>query len=553
MVDRVLKGGKVVNLFTGEIEELDVAIDKGTIAGWNGYKGKEVIHVKGLYLLPGFIDAHLHIESTLMTPPEFARAVVPRGTTTVIADPHEIANVMGVKGIRYMIKSSRDIPLNLYIMLPSCVPSSPLETAGARIEAEDLEELLSEERVIGLGEVMDVAGVLSGREDLLKKLSLFQGRPVDGHAPSLRGKDLDRYISRGIYTDHETTSEEEGLEKLEKGVFLLIREGTTEKDLKTLIPLIKRETERRLAFVSDDRSPSDLVEEGHMDGILRKAIDEGVDPLVALRMVTLNPAEFYRLKGIGAIAPGYRADIVVLPDLKRFKPIMVIKDGEVVARDGVPLWERKGYPCPWEGMKIEIKNIDVMAEGELLRAIEVIPDSILTRERIVRAKIQDGKAISDPDRDLLKAVVFERHRATGNRGIGFVMGFGLRKGAIASSIAHDAHNLVVVGVDDRDILLAAKKVTDMKGGLTVVAEGRTLASLPLPVAGLMSYEPVETLSAMHKGLIDTTRHLGCKLPDPFMSLSFLSLPVVPKLRITDKGLVDGEEGQIVPLFVKEGL
>lgn len=549
-VDTVLKGGKLLNVFTGELLEVDIAIDKGVILGWNGYEGSRVIDSTGMYIVPGFIDAHLHIESTLMTLPEFARAVVPQGTTTVIADPHEIANVMGVEGIHYMIDSSRSIPMNIYFMLPSCVPSSPLETSGARLKAEDLKDLLQEERVLGLGEVMDVGGVLEGREDIIKKLSLFRGKPVDGHAPSLTGMDLNHYISLGIDTDHETSSLREGMEKIEKGMFLMIREGTTEKDLKSLLPLIRGETERRLAFVSDDKDPIDLLEEGHINSILRKAVRSGVCPLTAIRMVTLNPAQHYGLKGLGAIAPGWRADIVVLPDLKEFIPHLVIKDGKVVAREGKALWEGKYPSLVWEGVKVAFGDIRVKAEAEHIRVIEVLPQTILTKERVEKAKVKDGWVVSDPERDLLKVAVFERHRKTGNTGVGFIKGFGLREGAIASSVAHDAHNIVALGIEDNDILLAAKEVAAMKGGLVAVARGRILASLPLPVAGLMSPRPLTEVADDLRKLLSVAKGLGSILPNPFMTLSFVSLPVVPELRITDKGLIDARRGRIVSLFVE---
>ncbi len=550
-VEVLFKGGRLLNVFTGRIQELDIAVDKGRIVGWNGYTGRKVVDLHGMYVLPGFIDAHLHIESTLLTPSEFAKAVLPTGTTTVIADPHEIANVMGIDGIRYMLEASRSVPLNIFFMLPSCVPSSPLETAGARLGAEDLRPLLDEERIIGLAEVMDVEGVLGGRKDIIEKLRLFGDRPVNGHAPSLTGRDLNRYISYGIHTDHESTSFAEGMEKVEKGMFLMIREGTTAKDLEALLPLIGEGLERRLAFVSDDRDPMDLCREGHINSILRKAIKSGIDPFTAVRMVTINPAQHYGLKDLGAIAPGYRADMVVLPDLEGFNPYMVIKDGRVVVKGGNVLWDGESPPLVWKGMKTVLGDIRIEARGEYIRVIEVSPWTILTKARIEKGKVEDGWVVSDPERDLLKVVVFERHRGTGNRGIGFVKGFNLKEGAIASSVAHDAHNLVALGVDDEDILLAARKVREMNGGLVVVAKGRLLASLPLPVAGLMSPKPLKEIVDALEILLSTTRKLGSSLPNPFMALSFISLPVVPELRVTDKGLVDVERGKVVSPFVDE--
>lgn len=555
--DLLLKNARIVNVFSGKIEEGSVAIHRGRITGIGGYRARRVTDLKGLYLSPGLIDSHIHIESTMLCPAEFARAIVPRGTTSVIIDPHEIANVWGIKGIRYMLKAGIGLPLDIYIMLPSCVPATSMETSGARLTARCLKPLLRERNILGIAEVMNYPGVIAGDRDLLAKirLGLEKDRRIDGHAPGLSGKALNAYIASGITSDHECTEIKEAEEKLKKGMFIMIREGTTEKNLETLLPLVEKANSRRFSFVSDDRHPFDLFSVGHLDDILRKAVRMGLDPVTAIQLTTINPAEHLGLKDRGSIAPNYRADMVVFNNLKDFKPVMVFKDGRLVARDGKVLAGRipgqralvdDSMNVAWE----KVATLDVLAEGDWIKVIQVFPGQIITKRQVERPRVEKGMVVSDIRRDLLKAVVIERHKGTGNIGIGFVRGFGLKRGAIASSVAHDSHNIVAVGVDDKDILIAAKKVAKMGGGLAVVLDGRVMASLPLPIAGLMSDRPLKIVARAMDRLLEAVRLPGCKLPDPFMTMSFLALPVIPEIRLTDKGLVDVERFEVVSVFGK---
>ncbi|MBI5285995.1 MAG: adenine deaminase [Deltaproteobacteria bacterium] len=550
----LLKDARIVNVFSGKVEKGSVAIYKDRIAGIGEYRAKRVIDLDGLFLSPGLIDSHIHIESTMLCPSEFARVVVPRGTTTVIIDPHEIANVLGVKGIRYFLEAGISLPIDIHIMLPSCVPATPLETSGARLTARSLRPFLRNKNALGLAEVMNYHGVVGGDKDLLMKIGLcYPDSPIDGHAPGLSGKKLNAYIAPGISSDHESTEAKEAEEKMRKGVFIMIREGTTEKNLDVLLPLVAKANSRRFAFVSDDRHPIDLLNEGHLDDILRKAVKRGLDPVIAIQLITINPAEHFGLKGIGAIAPGYRADMVVFKDLKGFMARMVFKAGRLVARDGRVLkgaiqWQKT---APGDSIKVDWKRvggIGVRAWGRRIKVIQVFPGQIVTQKVVERPRVVGGMVVSETGRDILKVVVIERHRGTGNVGVGFVRGFGLKKGGMASSVAHDSHNIVAVGVNDGDILMAAKRVVEMGGGLTVVSDGRVLASLPLPIAGLMSDRPLEEVVKAMEGVLKAARRLGCKLPDPFMTMSFLALPVIPEIRLTDKGLVDVERFEVVSVF-----
>ena len=552
--DILLKDARIVNVLTGTIERNSVALFNGKIAGIGDYKAKRTINLKGLFLSPGLIDSHIHLESAMLSPSEFVKAVLPRGTTSVIIDPHEIANVLGAKGIRYILNSTKKLPLNFYVMLPSCVPATEMETSGARLSAKDLRPFLKSEWVIGLAEVMNYPGVISGNKDLLKKIQMMKKMRIDGHAPLLSGKPLNAYIAAGISSDHESTIRNEAEEKLKKGMFIMIREGTTEKNMDAVLPLVKKENSRRFALVSDDRHPLDLLHEGHLDSILRKAVLKGLDPIIAIQLVTMNPAEHFGLKGLGAIAPGYKADLVVFEDLKDFRVSMVFKDGKLVADNGRVLSysfqqkrQRLSYFMNVNWKKLQ--GLQVKAKPEsLLKVIEVFPAQITTRKIMQRAKIRDGFVISNPQKDILKAVAIERHKGTGNVGIGFVKGFGLKKGAIGSSFAHDSHNMVIVGVDDKDIMHAARKITEMKGGLVITSHGKVLASLPLPIAGLMSDESLKDVARANKKLLQNAKMLGCTLPDPFMTLSFLALPVIPELRLTDKGLIDVERFKVISIF-----
>lgn len=555
LADLLLKNTKIVNVLSGDIHEEDVAIAHGRIVGFGDYRAKETINLNGFYLTPGFIDGHIHLESTMVSPMEFARTVVPLGTTAVVTDPHEIANVLGLDGIRYMLKASSELPIDIYIMLPSCVPATDMETSGAHLGPDELSLLLGEERVLGLGEVMNFQGVIGMKPEVMGKIKIARKKIIDGHAPLLSGKDLNAYISAGIRSDHECTKLEEAREKLRKGMWIMIREGTTEKNMEDIIPLVTPANARRCLFVSDDRHPLDLLKDGHLNYTLKKAVRLGLDPILCIQMVTINPAEYFHLEGQGAIAPGYRADLTVLEDLKDFRVRKVFKNGNLVAEDG------KLIPVGKEPEKIVIRstmNLDpsgigglkVLAEGERIKVIEVIPGQILTKKRVEKAKVIDGEIVSDIEMDVLKIAVFERHTASGRPGVGFVKGFNFKRGAIASSVAHDSHNLIVVGVNDREMEMAVMEIAGMKGGQVVVSDGEVIASLPLPIAGLMSDRPIEEVARKVKELIGASRKIGCTLENPFMALSFLALPVIPELKITDKGLVDVERFEIVPLFVE---
>ncbi|MBI5681737.1 MAG: adenine deaminase [Deltaproteobacteria bacterium] len=556
--DLLIKNAQIVNVFSGDIEDSSVAIYNGSIAGIGDYNAKRIIDLKGLYLAPGLIDSHIHIESTMLSPSEFAKAVLPRGTTSVITDPHEIANVFGRKGIQYMFDASIGLPLDIYIMLPSCVPATSMETSGARLTAKDLKPFLKYKNVLGIAEVMNFPGVIAGERGLLEKINLGieNNKRIDGHAPGLSGRKLNGYIASKVSSDHESTTKKEAEEKLKRGLFVMIREGTTEKNLKTLLPIVTKTNSRRFAFVSDDRHPFDLLREGHLDDILRKAVRYGLDPVTAIQLVTINPAQHFGLREIGAIAPGYMADMVVFEDLRDFKTRMVFKKGSLVARDGRVM--AKSFPVQ-KGLLDNSVNIDwgraggikLRTKEGLIKVIQVFQEQIITKKVIDTPAAADGFVISDIERDILKVVVIERHRKTGNIGIGFVKGFGLKRGAIASSVAHDSHNIVAVGVMDDDILMAAKKVEEMNGGLTVVSDGSIKASIPLPIAGLMSDKPLKQVVESMGKLLNKVKELGCVLPDPFMTMSFLALPVIPEIRLTDKGIVDVGCFKIVSVFGRD--
>jgi len=554
-VDLLLAGGDVANVLSGEVYRTDVAIHNGRIAGFDCCSAFQVLDVSGKILAPGFIDGHVHIESAMVTVPEFARAVVPRGTTTVIADPHEIANVWGEAGIRYMLKSSRDLPLNVFVMLPSCVPATNLESAGAALDADALAGLIEEERVLGLAEVMNYPGVIFRDSEMMKKLALAGGRPVDGHAPGLSGRDLSAYICAGIRSDHECTSIDEAREKLRSGMCIMLREGSAAKNLLDLLPLVTPLNARQFLFVSDDRHPADILSEGHIDFMVKTSIEQGLDPIIALQIASLNAAQYFGLSDLGAIAPGYRADIVVLDELAHPRVVRVIKDGKVVAEDGDLIFRlvapvKAGHKSMQIG-PIGPRSFEIRAEGGPARVIGVVPHQIITRSLQLLPKIQEGKVVSDTDRDILKIAVVERHKATGNVGLGLVQGFGLQRGAIATSVAHDSHNIVVVGAADEEMHAAVLAVKQMGGGLVAVAGGKVLASLPLPVAGLLSEGYMRDVAEGIAECIDAAHMLGCRLVDPFMTLSFLCLPVIPELKLTDKGLVDVGKFRLVGMFGEE--
>jgi adenine deaminase len=557
--DLLIKNGRVINVFSGEVEKKDVAIFGGVIIGFGDYRAREVIDVKGDFLCPGLIDGHVHIESSMVTIPEFARAVLPNGTTTVIIDPHEIANVLGQKGVRFMAESTRGIPLNVFVMIPSCVPATHMETSGATLKAVDLKPLLKEPWAIGLAEMMNFPGVIFRDPEVLKKIEIAKGKRIDGHAPSLSEKGLYAYLSAGIRSDHECTTLKEAKEKMKNGMWIMIREGTTARNLKDLLPLITPKNSRRFFFVTDDRHPKELLEEGHINSMVKKAMQWGIDPILAIQMATLNAAEYFRLDDLGAIAPGYRADIVTFDSLTRFRIKKVFKDGVLVAEDGTILSHSMGNLSLFStirkrGLRIKtIKKNDLLLQSDqpFAKIIQLIPNQIVTKKVVKKISLKDGVAYPNIKEDILKIIVVERHRATGNIGIGFVQGFGLKKGAIGSTVAHDSHNLVIVGTNDRDILKTVEIIQAMGGGLAAVSDKKVIASLPLPIAGLMAEGSVREVKDQLDILHHVTKTLGCKLDDPFMALSFLSLPVIPELKITDKGLIDVNQFKIVPVFGEE--
>jgi adenine deaminase len=562
-VDLLIEGADVVNTLSGERRRSDVAICDGTVLGFDCESAKKVVDLSGTVLAPGFIDGHVHLESAMVTVPEYARAVVPRGTTAVVADPHEIANVQGAEGIRYILDSSLLSPLSVFVMLPSCVPATHLETSGASLNAEALSKLIDEEGVLGIAEVMNYPGVIFRDPHVLAKIRLAGKKKVDGHwpridghCPLLSGRDLAAYVAAGIGSDHECTSSEEAKEKLRLGMRIMIREGTAAKNLDDLLPLVNEVNSRRFLFVSDDRHPSDILREGHIDSMVRRAVRSGLDPIVAIQIASLNAAEYFGLRDLGAIAPGRRADIVVLDDLEGLIVQKVLKGGAVVAEGGRLLVPLRESPKPRSSSmkvgRITPESFEIEAEGDLVRAIGVIPKQIITRSLNTRPKVEGRKVVSDLDRDLLVMAVVERHNGTGNVGLGLVNGFGLLRGAIATSVTHDSHNIASVGTSPAEIYRAVSTVKEMGGGLVVVDGGEVTASLPLPIAGLLSDQTMEEVVEKIEEVVGAAKNLGSALEDPFMTLSFLCLPVIPELKLTDRELVDVNRFDFVPLFVKEG-
>lgn len=552
--DLKLTNCKVVSVLADRIVSADLAIADGVIVGFGNYSARKKIDLRGGYLSSGLIDSHLHIESTLLSPAEFARVVVPRGTTSVVADPHEIANVLGEKGVRWMLAASEGLPLDIYIVLPSCVPESSLVTSGARLNARNLRKLASLRRVIGIGEVMNIPGVIAGKRDLLEKIRLIPGMRVDGHAPSLTGKDLNAYITAGIHSDHESTKQSEAMEKLLAGLHIMIREGTTEKNLNDLAKIVTPANSQRCFFCSDDKSPLDLLKHGHIDDILRRAVRAGIAPITALQMATNNAPYYFRLKRRkGAVAVGYVADLVVFDNLRNFSAKMVFKNGSLVARDGEMLTECAPRLKTTIGNTMHVKDFSkedfiVKAAGSRMRVIQIIPGQIVTRGETCGAKAADGQINPDISRDILKLAVIERHHSSGRIGLAFVRGFGLKKGALASTVCHDSHNLIVVGTNDLDMFVAAKALVESGGGFAAAEGGLMKAILPLPLAGLMSEKPAQEVKDSYIKIENTARRFGCRLADPFLQLSFLSLSVIPELKLTDRGLVDTTRHKFVPLF-----
>ena len=553
-VDLLFRGGKVVNVFTAELASTSVAVFDGVVVGLGERQANEVVELDGGILSPGFIDGHFHLESSLLTPAEFARAVLPHGTTTVVADPHEIANVAGLAGVQFMLEESEDIGLEVFYMAPSCVPATHLETAGAELSGDDLEKLAQHRRVLGLAEVMNFPGVIMGDETILDKLERFLDKTIDGHSPGLSGAQLDAYLCGGIGSDHECTRLEEAREKLHKGMHIMLREGSQARDLEALAPLVTAKTQQRCMLVSDDCHPEDLLEQGHMNRVLKRAMQLSIDPITAIQLASLNPARYFGLRTLGAIAPGYQADIVLLNSLQPLQIGRVYKRGKLVAEDGKCLLTKKPVAEKVQLISMNLEDLNeedvrLQAQGSEMRAIRAVPNTLITEEEIVTVSERQGQAVSDANRDLLKIVVIERHQGSGRKGFGFVRGLGLRKGALASTVAHDSHNLIAVGVSDPDMVVAVNTLRELGGGLVVVSDGQVRAQLPLPVAGLMTAASLEQVVAWKKEVNQAALELGATLEHPFMALSFLALPVIPKLKLTDQGLVDVESFTHVPLFV----
>ncbi|MCR5266690.1 MAG: adenine deaminase [Cyanobacteria bacterium RUI128] len=552
--DLVIKNANIVNVFSDEIQKTDIAIYDGKIAGiGSDYVGNKEIDVNGAYVTPAFIDGHVHIESSMCVPKEFAKAVVPEGTVTVIADPHEIANVFGLHGISFMREACKDLPLQVYIMLPTCVPATDSETSGFELASYDLSLLMDDESVLGLAEMMNFPGVLNCDKTVMSKIQLGQAKhkKIDGHAPGLTGKDLCGYVAAGVMSDHECTVIDEANEKLGLGMYVMIREGSAAKDLQPLIPVLKGKNTRRCIFVTDDRHPTDL--KGHINDMVRQCVEAGVDPIRAIKVASLNPAEYFGLTDLGAVAPGYKAHLLVFDNLKDFKPKLVIKSGEIVAKDGQLVIDVDNKEVPKLRGSVNVKWIEdddfkIPAKSDTAKVIEIVPGTLLTKEIISKLKIVNGFAESDTENDILKIMVFERHRATGNIGKGFIKGFGLKSGAIASTVAHDSHNMIVIGTNDADMKMAAIELVKKQGGKVVVNNGKVISILPLPIAGLMSDMPFEAVLEGCKELKDGVSQIGCTLEDPFMSMAFISLSVIPDLKITDKGVFDVNAFKFIDIF-----
>jgi len=549
--DLVLINARIVNTFNGEIETANIAVCGDRVAGVGDYRqAKEVIDMGGRCVAPGLINGHTHLESSMLDVGQYVRTVVPHGTSAIVTDLHEIANVSGLDGMRYVLRCARNLPLDVFLMAPSCVPATHLETSGSAVGPDDIRRILRWRECIGLGEVMNYPGVLAGDAGVLDKIATARGRAIDGHSPGLSGKDLCAYIAAGIHSDHESITCEEGEEKLRRGMYLMIREGSTEKNLDALLPLVTDKTYGRCLFVVDDRNCADLLRDGDIDAVVRKAIKKGLDPVRAVQMATINTAGYFRLEGLGAIAPGYWANFIVLDSLADFHIAEVYYRGRQVAREGrslFPQYRPRGAtlngtvrvkPFPVEALRLR-------ASGESYPVIEVVSGQIITRKRQEKVLTEGGYIVPDTGRDILKAAVVERHHATGNIGLGLVTGFGMKEGALASSTAHDSHNIVVVGASDEDMYAAVREIERLQGGLVVAAGGRVVESLGTPVAGLLSAEPAEDVVAGLERLERAAAGLGTTIPSPFAVLSFMALSVIPELRLTDLGLVDVNAAQLI--------
>lgn len=553
--DLVIKNVQVINVLSEEIYTADVAVKDGVIAGvGSGYSGEKEIDATGKYLSPSFIDGHVHIESSMLLPSEFAKMVVPSGTTTVIADPHEISNVIGLHGISFMREASKDLPLDVYMMLPSCVPASPYETSGFQLNAYDLSLLIDSDWVLGIAEMMNFPGVVNQDKEVISKLKLglYKNKRIDGHAPYLSDKNLCAYVAAGVSSDHECTTPEEAIEKLRLGMYIMIREGSAAKDLDSLIPILKDHPTRKCIYVTDDRYPSALKE--HINMMVRRSVEKGVSPIKAIQMASINTAEYFGLKNLGAIAPSYKADMLLFDNLVDFKPSMVIKNGVVVAKNGNMIVDIEDKTLSSLRGTVNIRWLDeedlkIEAKSSRVKAIEVTDGQLVTKCVEANIKVEDGYAVSNFEEDVLKILVIERHKASGNIGKGFVKGFGLKSGAIASTVAHDSHNMIVIGTNDNDMLKAIKELVKSQGGKVIVKDGDVVAKLELPIAGLMSEESAQTVIEKGEELKQGEKLVGCALNEPFMTMAFLSLSVIPEIKLTDKGLMDVMKCEFTELFL----
>ncbi len=552
-VDILLKNAMLVNVLSGEIHEADIAIKDDIVIGLGDYQAKQTLDLKGKFVCPGLIDGHLHLESSMLSIPEFAANVVPQGTIAVVADPHEIANVMGAEGIKHILRTSENCPLKVYIMFPSCVPATPFETSGATLGPKDMLEFRDEPRILGLAEMMNYPGVLFQDQEVLDKIEAFEGKPRDGHAPGLSGKQLCAYIAAGIGSDHECSTLEEAREKLRLGMKIMIREGSAARNLDSLLPLVNSENSRNCFFVTDDLEPDDILSRGHIIALLRKAVAKGVNPIRAVQMASVNTAQYFGLRNMGAVASGYKADLMVVDDLKDFTVRQVFSSGELVAENGKMVVSSssvgsvepiRSFNVNWE----KTQDISVSGNGAKINVIGVIPGQIITTNLVEAPKTVDGVITSDTERDILKIVVIERHNGTGSNGVAFIKGFGLKRGAIGGSVAHDSHNIIVIGVTDEDIILAAHEIDKMGGGMVAVDNGKLTAKLPLPIAGLMSDKPISEVQANLQKLNAAAKELGCPLDSPFSTMSFMALTPIPELKLTDLGLFDSLNFKFTSLF-----
>ena len=546
--DLVVRGGRVLSVFTREWLDVDLAICDGVIAGLGSYEGAETLDADGAYVVPGFIDAHMHLETSKLLPSEFARLVLPLGTTAVVADPHEIANVLGTDGVHWLVDVCEDLPLDVFFTASSCVPASRFESPRRPFTPGDLESLLRRRLVIGLAEMMNFPGVVSGADSELAKLAVAQGHHVDGHAPGVLGNALQAYAAAGIRSDHEAFTPEEGRERLRAGMWLLIREASAAKNLRALAPLVAEFGPSRMAFCTDDREPEHIAEDGHINAIVRDAVSYGIAPADALVMASHHPALWHGLETLGAIAPGYQADLLLLPDLERFVPEIVLKRGRAVEEipvTPVPEWVTQSVRC----RPVADEDFRVQWDGGNARVIGLVPGQIVTDALVEELRAEEGFAIADAERDLAKIAVVERHLGTGRVGVGFVKGFGLERGAFASTFSHDAHNVVVVGMSDAEMARAVQRLVEIGGGLVVVDGGEVVAELPLPVAGLVSDRGLDEVIAASEATVAAVHALGSRVASPFQSLAFLALSVIPSLKLTDHGLVDVDRFELVPLAV----